>query len=359
MPKLTPISFDLVWFDSLGAKSSCTLVRTSDISILIDPGIAMMHPRFPASEADKARWQEEGFQSIKRASRKADVVVISHYHYDHFTDFDSELYRRKRIFAKSPNNYINESQRSRAEAFFTNLYQHFGGGPLENLLQEKEEREYADTMDSLRVAKSKRFGDYDKRRKRVLRAGARWFRNRTKSWNKWKQIPALKLKGARVDFADGATARFGGTVLRFTEALFHGVEYSRVGWVLSTVVEKGRDKLIHTSDVNGPIIEDYAEWIIKEKPRVVILDGPMTYMLGYVLNVTNLKRAVENAVKIVRESSCELMIYDHHLPREASYLKHTAAVWEAARKSGKQVMTAAEYLGKRPVALISSKTSPE
>ncbi|NIR87043.1 hypothetical protein GWO13_05500, partial [Candidatus Bathyarchaeota archaeon] len=31
------ISFQPVWFDSLGAKSACTLVKTSDVSVLIDP----------------------------------------------------------------------------------------------------------------------------------------------------------------------------------------------------------------------------------------------------------------------------------------------------------------------------------
>ena len=29
------ISFELIWFDSLGAKSSCTLVKTPDVSVLI------------------------------------------------------------------------------------------------------------------------------------------------------------------------------------------------------------------------------------------------------------------------------------------------------------------------------------
>ena len=38
-----------VWADSLGAKSFCTLIRTEDVSILVDPGVAIMHPSFPAS----------------------------------------------------------------------------------------------------------------------------------------------------------------------------------------------------------------------------------------------------------------------------------------------------------------------
>jgi predicted metallo-beta-lactamase superfamily hydrolase len=53
-----------------------------------------------------------------------------------------------------------------------------------------------------------------------------------------------------------------------------------VGWVFSTVIEHGGQKLIHSSDLNGPIIEDYPEWTIRENPDLLVLDGPMTYMRG-------------------------------------------------------------------------------
>ena len=45
------ITIKPVWFDSLGAKSSCMLVKTPDVKILIDPGIAAMQPSFPAPVA--------------------------------------------------------------------------------------------------------------------------------------------------------------------------------------------------------------------------------------------------------------------------------------------------------------------
>ncbi len=44
---LSHIRLDPIWFDSLGAKSMCTLVETPDVSVLIDPGAAIMHPSFP------------------------------------------------------------------------------------------------------------------------------------------------------------------------------------------------------------------------------------------------------------------------------------------------------------------------
>ena len=74
------ITIKPVWFDSLGAKSSCTLVKTPDVKILIDPGIAAMQPSFPAPAAKKREWRDKGREAIKRASKEADIIIISHYH---------------------------------------------------------------------------------------------------------------------------------------------------------------------------------------------------------------------------------------------------------------------------------------
>jgi len=139
--------------------------------------------------------------------------------------------------------------------------------------------------------------------------------------------------------------------LRFKGPLFHGIEYSRVGWVFSTIVEYGGEKLVHSSDLNGPVIEDYARWIIEEKPDILILDGPMTYMLGYTLNLINFNRTLENALNIVENAECKLVIYDHHLPREPKFRERTKTVWEKARKLGVKMVTAAELLRKTPAVL--------
>ena len=146
-----------------------------------------------------------------------------------------------------------------------------------------------------------------------------------------------------IRFAEGKTLAFGKTKLRFTPPLFHGAEYSRVGWIFMTTVECGKDKLVHSSDVDGPIIESYADLIIKENPRYLILDGPMTYMLGYALNNAELKRALLNACNIVEKISFEVMIWDHHLPREPRFRWHTKEVFELAEKLKKNVLTAREF----------------
>ena len=87
---------------------------------------------------------------------------------------------------------------------------------------------------------------------------------------------------------------------------------------------------------------------------MLILDGPMTYMFGYLLNRINLNRAVENAAEIVRKIDAELIIYDHHLPRDRKFRERTEKVWNTAKEVNKKVMTAAEFLGKEPVVLSVS-----
>jgi hypothetical protein len=341
-----------VWFDSLGAKSACTLVKTPDTSVLIDPGIAVMHPSFPASQGEKMAWFRKGREAIKKAAREAEVVVISHYHYDHFIDFDRELYRNKLLLAKNPNYFINDSQRKRAERFYDNLCRCFGETRLGSILCEAEKREYGDPMESLPLARSRDFKDYATRKRELLEKGGKWFRDRVEKWREYGVIPEVKFSEIEVKYPEGREFIFKNTRLRFTEAFFHGIEYSRVGWIFATVVEYGGEKLIHSSDMNGPIIEDYARWIIQEDPNVLILDGPMTYMLGYLLNRINLSRAVENACRIAQETRrTELIIYDHHLPREPGFRERTKDFWDLAKGEGKTALTAAEYLGKPPAVL--------
>lgn len=344
------ISFKPIWFDSLGAKSSCMLVET-DTSILIDPGAAIMQPSFPASYVKKLFWLEKAGIAIRRANRKAKIIIISHYHYDHFME-DPGFYTGKTLLAKNPNEYINDSQRGRAEAFYERLCRAFR---QEIKLGGSEEKAYGNPLDELPLSRSMRFGSYDGRRRALLRKGEEWFAKRARKWGSWRRIPELAAERFKVEFPEGKEFKFGCTRLRFTKPLFHGIEFSRVGWVFATIVERGKEKLIHSSDLNGPIIEDYAEWIIRENPSALILDGPMTYMLGYTLNLINFRRALSNALRIIEETDAELIIYDHHLPREPKFKERTKEVWRLAEKLNKRVLTAAELLGKEPAVLSSSK----
>jgi len=130
---------------------------------------------------------------------------------------------------------------------------------------------------------------------------------------------------------------------------FHGVEYDRTGWVLPLVIKKNNFRIFYSSDVMGPIIGDYASYICKTQPDVVLLDGPPTYLFPYMFNRLNLNRSIENAIKIV---NCRprLLIYDHHLLREKRWWRERVApVFVEAEKTGVVLLTAAEYLGRKPL----------
>jgi len=349
------LEFKLIWFDSLGAKSACTLVKTPDLTILIDPGAAEMQPSFPAPKKLKQEWLVEARKKIKEASKKADVIVISHYHYDHFTDFDKNLYFGKILLAKDPNRYINSSQRKRAENFYSNLVKAFGKKALDEFLEAPQQTRYPDPLEDLPLARSRDYGEYSERKRELLELGRKWFKKRVEEWNKAPRIPELSFKNCKVKFADSKTFKRGNTLIKFSKPQFHGIEYARVGWVVSIEILYEDEKIIHTSDLEGPVIEDQAEEIIREKPNILIVDGPSTYLIPYMLNLINLRRAIENMKRIIKNTSPNVIIYDHHLPREPRYRKRVREVYETAKKEGKEVVTAAEYLGKEPVVLSAQE----
>ncbi len=333
------MNLELVWFDSFGAKSSCVLVKTKDVSILIDPGVAIMHRSFPASLPQKLMWVEKGWHEVEKAARKADVVVVTHYHYDHHSPDRMKIYGGKLLLTKDPNRYINDSQRGRAMKFFENLWRYFGDEELKpGSHQKNEEFSKADALDVVPTGKMN-----EKQKK--------WFEARVKKWKGYRKIEEAEFDDLKIRFADSVELTFGKTKLRTIGPLFHGVECSRVGWVFMVVVEEGSKKLLYTSDLCGPIIEKYAEVMVKEKPTYLVVDGPNTYMLGYLLSNENLERAIRNVCRIVKKVDFELFIWDHHLPREPNFRHHTSEVWELARKLKKDVMTAREYKEGKPAVV--------
>lgn len=105
-------------FESLGVRSQATFIQTKDVNIFIDPSAALAPRRFglPPHISEVKRLLEL-FDRIEELLRDSDVIIFTHYHYDHHDPgrfIDLELYRGKTIFLKDPHNNINLSQRLRA-----------------------------------------------------------------------------------------------------------------------------------------------------------------------------------------------------------------------------------------------------
>lgn len=120
--KLGKMKVEILATESLGVRSMACMVTAGRWRILIDPGAALGPRRYglpPHREEIHVLWKR--WFEIKRALKSADLVVITHYHYDHFNPQEPELFRDKVLFVKDPERRINSSQRRRASAFLPGL----------------------------------------------------------------------------------------------------------------------------------------------------------------------------------------------------------------------------------------------
>lgn len=111
--RITPLAAD-----SLGARSMATLVETQEVTILLDPSVRLAPFRYDLRPHPKeeAR-QKELWRRIKEAAKKAQVLTVSHYHYDHHNPDAPSIFRGKLAYLKDGKVHINRSQRERASAF--------------------------------------------------------------------------------------------------------------------------------------------------------------------------------------------------------------------------------------------------
>ena len=111
--KVTPLAAD-----SLGARSMATCVETPDVTVLIDPSVRLGPYRYdlPPHEIEEDR-QRTLWREIREAAKRADILTVSHYHFDHHNPDAPSIYKGKRAFLKDGKFHINRSQRERATAF--------------------------------------------------------------------------------------------------------------------------------------------------------------------------------------------------------------------------------------------------
>ncbi len=109
--KIIPLAFD-----SMGVRSTATLVET-DLKILIDPGVSFAPLRYglPPTKLELKR-VEELSEKVWEYAHEADILTISHYHYDHYFP-EANFYAGKILLIKDPKKNINRSQKGRGKNF--------------------------------------------------------------------------------------------------------------------------------------------------------------------------------------------------------------------------------------------------
>lgn len=275
--------------ESFGVRSMCTYVETPDVHVLLDAGVSLCPNRFglpPHPEEFKAI--ERSRRRIADAAEKADVVTLSHYHFDHHTpsyedwlcnwteagETARQIYEGKIVLMKNPKDKINYNQRRRA-----------------------------------------------------------WFFQKTGG------------KYARkLEIADGKTFVFGReTVVRFSEPVFHGPEDSALGWVLMTTIEYDREVFMFAPDVQGPISARTLQILKMEKPRMVLIGGPPLYLASLKVDEEQIEAGLRNLVKVTANVPC--VILEHHVLRDEHWRRKTRDLYDKAREVGHRILTAAEFLG--------------
>lgn len=275
--------------ESLGTRSMCVFVETKDVRILLDAGVSLAPLRFglpPHPREYEAIIESRG--RIEEKAREADVVTISHYHFDHHTpsfidwacnwtspETAQRIYENKYVLLKNPKANINASQRRRGWVF------------------------------------AKTGGKFAK----------------------------------KLEVADGKTFKFGDTLVRFSSPFFHGSEDTMLGWVLAVTIEHENEKITYAPDVQGPMHDVTLKTILAEKPQLLFIGGPPLYLAGFRVSEAQIQKGLESLVQLVR--TVPLIILEHHLLRVEDWREQAKIVFEIARKSEHKVMSAAEFLGKR------------
>ncbi len=108
--------------DSLGTRSMATFISTKDCKILIDPSAALAPKRYGLEphKKEKSRLKKH-LKEIAKYAKKADILIVTHYHHDHYDIGRPELFKGKIAYLKHPTKNINKSQKKRAKDFIEKL----------------------------------------------------------------------------------------------------------------------------------------------------------------------------------------------------------------------------------------------
>lgn len=105
-------------FDSMGVRSTATFVET-DLKILIDPGVSFAPLRYGLAPTKlELKRLEELSDKVWKYASEADILTISHYHYDHYFP-EANFYADKILLIKDPKKNINRSQKERGKEFLS------------------------------------------------------------------------------------------------------------------------------------------------------------------------------------------------------------------------------------------------
>lgn len=157
-------------------------------------------------------------------------------------------------------------------------------------------------------------------------------------------LKLIRDRVRKLDIADNNSVMIGSTRIVFSPPVPHGTD-PRLGYVVQVHISDKDQSFLFTSDIEGAPREEHLEWILRFKSDIIVLDGPLTYMLGYKLSREELERSVKNMIHVIKMISPTSMIIEHHLLRDRNYKENIREVYEVAESSNVKISTAAEFMG--------------
>ena len=152
-------------------------------------------------------------------------------------------------------------------------------------------------------------------------------------------LQSFRSKASKVEYAEDAEFAFSDTKLKFSPAVPHGEVHSKTGFVVMCSISHAGEKLVFASDVQGPQTDDVVKWIVDEDPNMLILSGYPSY-LRQRADPRVFEACNQNLIEILARTNTKTMLLDHHL-----------TTVQKARLMGRQITTAAQYLGLEPELL--------
>src|SRR5262245_29544143 len=152
----------------------------------------------------------------------------------------------------------------------------------------------------------------------------------------WKTLQGA----ARVAVADGFRERTMDVTLEVSPPLPHGLEATALGYVLALTVSDvaERERFVFASDVQGPLSPVAAAYLERQRPTLLYLSGPPSY-LEHAVGAAVIDRAVDHLLRIIAATRCRVIL-DHHALREVRWRERLGRLLETGR-----VTTAAGHIG--------------
>lgn len=278
--------------ESLGVRSMCTYVETSDVRILLDAGVSLCPYRFGLPPHPmEFKTIDERRKEIAVAADKAEIVTISHYHFDHYTpsyedwicnwtsadETARRIYEGKTVLLKNYREKINYSQRRRGWVF-----QKTGG-------------RHADKLEA----------------------------------------------------ADDKTYKFGSTLVKFSKPVPHGLQGSFLGWILMITIQRDLEKFMFAPDVQGPMSPDTLQMILAESPQLLMIGGPPLYLPDSMVSPNEINLGLMNLEKIAEK--IPFVVLEHHILRDEKWREKSKNIFEKAEGFHSQILTAAEFSGRQNI----------